>query len=162
MRISREDLIALIREEKQKSTKKYDDAEELTGDQDKLPDNLQKAIIDKEKKKNESALRRRLRRIVVEECPGGMTGEPEMASADSQMSPAPAPDLDSAMPCPIKTASKMKEAGATEAELMDFVNTLIDEFRAGGTTVPEEPAQIAHADGPEGDGVGDLLSILGL
>ena len=162
MRISREDLIALIREEKQKSTKKYDDAEELTGDQDKLPDNLQKAIIDKEKKKNESALRRRLRRIVVEECPGGMTGEPEMASADSQMSLAPAPDLDSAMPCPIKTASKMKEAGATEAELMDFVNTLIDEFRAGGTTVPEEPAQIAPPDGPEGDGVGDLLSILGL
>ena len=45
---------------------------------------------------------------------------------------------------------------------MDFVNTLIDEFRAGGTTVPEEPAQIAHTDGPEGDGVGDLLSILGL
>ena len=160
MRISRKDLIALIREEKQKSTKKYDDAEELTGDQDKLPDNLQKAIIDK--KKNESALRSRLRRIVVEECPGGMTGEPEMASADSQMSLAPAPDLDSAMPCPIKTASKMKEAGATEAELMDFVNTLIDEFRAGGTTVPEEPAQIAHTDGPEGDGVGDLLSILGL
>ena len=162
MRISREDLIALIREEKLKSTKKYDDAEELTGDQDKLPDSLQKAIIDKEKKKNESALRRRLRLIVTEECSGGMTGEPEMASADSQMSLAPAPDLDSAMPCPIKTASKMKEAGATEAELMDFVNTLIDEFRAGGTTVPEEPAQIAHADGPEGDGVGDLLSILGL
>lgn len=160
MRISRKDLIALIREEKQKSTKKYDDAEELTGDQDKLPDNLQKAIIDK--KKNESALRSRLRRIVVEECPGGMTGEPEMASADSQMSLAPAPDLASEMPCPIKTASKMKEAGATEAELMDFVNTLIDEFRAGGTTVPEEPAQISHPDGPEGDGVGDLLSILGL
>ena len=127
MRISREDLIALIREEKQKSTKKYDDADELTGDQDKLPDNLQKAIIDK--KKNESALRSRLRNIIIEECPGGMTGEPEMASADSQMSLAPAPDLASEMPCPIKTASKMKEAGATEAELMDFVNTLIDEFR---------------------------------
>ena len=60
------------------------------------------------------------------------------------------------------SAAKMREAGASEAELMDFVNTLIDEFKGGGTTVPEEPAQLMHPDGPEGDGVGDLLDILGL
>ena len=35
-------------EEKAKSTKKYDDNSKLKGDQDELPDQLQKAIIDKE------------------------------------------------------------------------------------------------------------------
>ena len=35
-------------EEKAKSTKKYDDDPKLKGDQDELPDQLQKAIIDKE------------------------------------------------------------------------------------------------------------------
>ena len=35
-------------EEKAKSTKKYDDNPKLKGDQDELPDQLQKAIIDKE------------------------------------------------------------------------------------------------------------------
>jgi hypothetical protein len=34
-------------EEKAKSTKKYDDNPKLKGDQDELPDQLQKAIIDK-------------------------------------------------------------------------------------------------------------------
>ena len=34
-------------EEKQKSTEKYDDNEKLKGDQDELPDGLQKAIIKK-------------------------------------------------------------------------------------------------------------------
>lgn len=34
-------------EEKAKSTKKYDDSPKLKGDQDELPDSLQKAIIDK-------------------------------------------------------------------------------------------------------------------
>ena len=34
-------------EEKTKSTKKYDDIPKLKGDQDELPDQLQKAIIDK-------------------------------------------------------------------------------------------------------------------
>tara|TARA_A100001391_G_scaffold200322_1_gene184653 strand:+ start:523 stop:1140 length:618 start_codon:yes stop_codon:yes gene_type:complete len=37
----------LNKEEKQKSTKKYDDHEDLKGDQDELPDGLQKAIIKK-------------------------------------------------------------------------------------------------------------------
>ncbi len=39
----------LIVSEQAKTTKKYDDSKHLTGDQDELPDNLQKAIIDKEK-----------------------------------------------------------------------------------------------------------------
>ena len=178
MRITKRQLLQIIREEKAKNTKKYNDAPELKGDQDKLPDNLQKAIIDKEKEEkneshHESVLRSRLRKIIMKECPGGMMGDPEMPdaspSAHDQMSLAPEPELGdspdpagTSMPCPIKTAAKMREAGASEAELMDFVNTLIDEFKGGGTTVPEEPAQLMHPDGPEGDGIGDLLDILGL
>ena len=161
MKITKRQLMRIIREEKAKSTKKYDDAPELTGDQDKLPDGLQKAIIDKEKEKkneshHESVLRGRLRKIVREAC-GGPDAFPEPSpSAHDQMALAPDPELGDASgqpgskPCPIKTAAKMKEAGASEADLMDFVNTLIDEFKSGGTTVPEEQE------------AGDLLSLLGL
>lgn len=174
MRITKRQLLQIIREEKAKNTKKYNDAPELKGDQDKLPDNLQKAIIDKEKEEkneshHESFLRGRLRKIVRENCGGPHPEEMPNPSAHDQMALAPEPELGdspdpagASMPCPIKTAAKMREAGASEAELMDFVNTLIDEFKGGGTTVPEEPAQLMHPDGPEGDGVGDLLDILGL
>lgn len=170
MRITKRQLLKIIREEKQKNTEKYNDAPELKGDQDKLPDGLQKAIIDKEKEEkneshHESVLRSRLRKIIMKECPGGMMGDPEMPdtspSAHDQMSLAPEPELGdasdsagSSMPCPIKTAAKMRDAGASEGDVMDFVNTLIDEFKSGASTVPDQP---------EDEGVvGDLLGILGL
>ena len=131
-----------------------------------------KRLVRKAKIQNESTKRRKLRSI-IEGCPAGMTDDPPMKddheSASSQMDLAPAPDLpdshghEGGMPCPIKTAAKMKEAGATEGELMNFVNTLIDEFRMGGTTVPEkDPVKISHTDGPVQGEPGDLLSILGL
>ena len=55
MKITQEKLLRIIREEAAKSTKKYDDAPELTGRQDKLPDHLQKGIIDKKKKSKKEA-----------------------------------------------------------------------------------------------------------
>ncbi len=171
MKITKRQLLKIIREEKEKAenTIKYNADENLKGDQTKLPDALQKAIIDKEEEKNEShhesVLRNHLRKIVRENC-GGDHDMPEISmSADDQMSLAPEPELGNAqdpeatgMPCPIKTASKMKESGASEADLMDFVNTLIDEFKSGGSTVPEQPSP----EGPANAAMGDLLSILGL
>ena len=71
-KITRLQLRQIIREE-QKSTKKYDDDSALTGDQDELPDALQKGIIDKvsgeRKKKNESRklTRQQLKRMIREE-----------------------------------------------------------------------------------------------
>ena len=70
MRITKRHLRRIIREEQAKVTKKYDDDSALTGDQDELPDALQKGIIDKvsgkrKKEKNESMriTKRQLRRI---------------------------------------------------------------------------------------------------
>jgi len=58
MELTRKQLIRIIREEATKSTKKYDDDPALKGDQDELPDALQKGIIDKEEEeKNESMIR---------------------------------------------------------------------------------------------------------
>jgi hypothetical protein len=75
MRITRRQIRQIIREEA-KSTKKYDDDSALKGDQDELPDALQKGIIDKtvdereeEEKKDESLMRitkRQLRAIIRE------------------------------------------------------------------------------------------------
>jgi hypothetical protein len=79
MRITKGQLRRIIREEAKGVTKKYDEDSALQGDQDELPDALQKGIIDKtvddreeeeEKKKNESSFRvsrRQLRRIIREE-----------------------------------------------------------------------------------------------
>ena len=79
MRITKRQLRRIIREA-EGSTKKYDDDSALKGDQSKLPDGLQKGIIDKtvedreereeeeREEKNESVriTRRQLRRIVRE------------------------------------------------------------------------------------------------
>jgi hypothetical protein len=170
MKITKRQLLQIIREEKAESTVKHNADDRLTGDQTKLPDALQKAIIDKEEekeKKDESAQRQRLRQIILDECPEGMSDEPEMADDLMQLAPEPAlPDAhghqDGGMPCPIKTAAKMKESGATEQQLMDFVSTLIQEFKMGGTTVPEQDPMLGQLDDTDQDITGDLLSILGL
>jgi len=61
MQLSKKELLRIIREEAAKSTKKYDDDSALKGDQDELPDALQKGIIDKtvedREEKNESTIR---------------------------------------------------------------------------------------------------------
>jgi len=75
MKITKRQLRRIIREESKGLTKKYDDDSALRGDQDELPDALQKGIIDKtvadreEKEKNESfrITKRQLRRIIQEE-----------------------------------------------------------------------------------------------
>ena len=104
------------------------------------------------------------KRRLMEECPMGMTDDPAMPGPDAH-GPDDHEHSEGSMPCPIKTAAKMKESGASEQQLMDFVATLIDEFRSGGTTVPDLPPKLpASPDGPPGPdgGPGDLLSILGL
>lgn len=60
MELTKKDLLRIIREEATKSTEKYNDDSALKGDQDELPDALQKGIIDKavdDKEKNESMIR---------------------------------------------------------------------------------------------------------
>jgi hypothetical protein len=88
MKITKHQLRSIIREEAAKSTKKYDDDSALAGDQDELPDALQKGIIDKtvddrKKKKNESMKRitkRRLRKAIREAC--GLAMDVPEASLD--------------------------------------------------------------------------------
>ena len=51
MKITKRQLRRIIREEAAKMTDKYDDDPALAGDQDELPDHLQKGIIDKAEEK---------------------------------------------------------------------------------------------------------------
>lgn len=73
MKITKKALLQIIKEEAAKSTEKYDDDSALKGDQDELPDELQKGIIDKavedREEKNESIrfTRSQLRKIMMEE-----------------------------------------------------------------------------------------------
>ena len=94
MKMPKRDLLRIIREEAAKSTKKYDDDSALKGDQDELPDELQKGIIDKavedrEEKKDESTIRftrGQLLRILREEMELAQKVEPQVLDADSLMS----------------------------------------------------------------------------
>ena len=88
MHISKKDLLRIIREEAAKSTKKYDDDSALKGDQDELPDELQKGIIDKtveDREKNESMIRftrKQLLKILHEEMELAQKEEPQALDAD--------------------------------------------------------------------------------
>jgi len=80
----------IIREEAAKVSKKYDDDSALTGDQDELPDPLQKGIIDKtvedrEKNKNESMIRftkKQFMRILKEEMALAQKEQPAPAAEE--------------------------------------------------------------------------------
>ena len=70
MKITKRQIQRIIREEKAKMTKKYDEDPALKGDQDELPDALQKGIIDKKKKKKNESTRvtkGQLRKIIRQE-----------------------------------------------------------------------------------------------
>lgn len=54
--LGEEKVLELLRSVDEKSTEKYDDDPALKGDQDELPDNLQKAIIDKEEDEVDEAI----------------------------------------------------------------------------------------------------------
>ena len=66
MKISKNQLKQIIREQ-MKSTEKYDDDSALKGDQDELPDALQKGIIDKAKKEKKNESREEYLQRVVQE-----------------------------------------------------------------------------------------------
>ena len=89
MNISKRDLLRIIREEAAKSTEKYDDDSALKGDQDELPDELQKGIIDKtvedREKKDESTIRftrKQLLKILREEMELAQKEEPQALDAN--------------------------------------------------------------------------------
>jgi hypothetical protein len=51
------------------------------------------------------------------------------------------PDLGSDMPCPIRTAAEMKDAGASPDDVLHWIQLLLSEFAAGPDAhamVPEE------------------------
>ena len=83
MKITMRHLRKIIHEENKGMTKKYDDDSALTGDQDELPDALQKGIIDKTVRDREEATtqknetirltKEQLRRIIRE----ALTGHPQ-------------------------------------------------------------------------------------
>lgn len=86
--MSKRDLLRIIREEAAKSTEKYDEDSALKGDQDELPDALQKGIIDKtveDREKNESTIRftrQQLLKILREEMELVQEEEPLALDAD--------------------------------------------------------------------------------
>jgi len=100
MKITKRQLRRIIREA-EGSTKKYDDDSALTGGQSKLPDGLQKGIIDKtvedreeheeeeREEKNESRriTKRQLRRIIKEEKIKLLSEQPdhEMYASDDEL-----------------------------------------------------------------------------
>ena len=82
------------------------------------------------------------------------------------------PDLGSDMPCPIRTAAEMRDAGASGDDVLHWIQLLISEFAAGdgiaGMPVPEEEDEfsfsgdVALLPGDEAFGVGYEAGMRGL
>ena len=79
MRITKRKLRRIIWEEAAKDTKKFDDDSALKGDQDKLPDHLQKAIIDKEVEEEEAEDKKK-KEPVARIRSGGRESKPSVVS----------------------------------------------------------------------------------
>ena len=69
---------------------------------------------------------RQLRRIIREACAAGH-------------------DAHDTMPCPIEAATKLKEAGATESEVLDWVQRLISSFSDRVSNIPEQDVEVIYA-----------------
>jgi len=122
MKISKRQLIRIIREEKAKSTKKYDDDSALKGGQSELPDSLQKGIIDKtveereeEEKKDEtmrikySHLRKIIREAILTEAEFyGETPEGQLVGTEKE---------DAQFRNQLRAEKEMKAAGLTKDEI---------------------------------------------
>ena len=93
MKIGRNYLLRIIKEEAAKATKKYDDSDSLKGDQDELPDALQKGIIDKKYKedvKEEGKIRftkKQLLKILEEEMQALAQKEAPVAEEEVEVTP---------------------------------------------------------------------------
>ena len=63
----------------------------------------------------------------------------------------------SAMPCPMSTASQMKDAGATPADLMSWIGQLLNQFNEPQQSEP----QVLVDDGDEFSFTGDVGELPG-
>ena len=79
------------------------------------------------------------------------------------------PDMGPDMPCPIRTAADMKNAGATSNDVLDWVQLLLSEFAAEGAGLgPEEEDEFSFTGdvtllpGEEAFGVGYEAGTRGL
>ena len=79
------------------------------------------------------------------------------------------PDMGADMPCPIRTAADMKNAGATSDDVLDWVQLLLSEFAAEGAGLgPEEEDEFSFTGdvtllpGEEAFGVGYEAGTRGL
>jgi hypothetical protein len=131
MRITKRQLRNFIREEAAKSTDQYDDDSALRGDQDELPDGLQKGIIDKtvedreeaeDEEKNEA--RRLIRKLVREELTQAVTDD-DFAKALRDVWDAVRIDVDIRNPTwEDKADEAMAMFGTYEPRLADQFNAL--------------------------------------
>jgi hypothetical protein len=131
MKITKRQLRRIIREETAKATKQYDDDSALKGDQDKLPDKLQKGIIDKTVEDREEAkdektneVRRLVRQMLREELVPAVTDD-EFAEALRRTWDAVAIDVDIRNPTwEEKGDEAMAMFGTYEPGLADQFNAL--------------------------------------
>ena len=100
--------------------------------------------------------------LQMEECPAGMAAEPA--------APAEVPSLsmhavDGAavgeeMPCPVKTAGMIRDAGASDGDILEWVRTLLEQLTTAVSVGPSEQEEfsftgdVGELPGDEAFGVG--------
>ena len=130
MRITKRQLRRIIREETAKATKQYDDDSALKGDQSKLPDGLQKGIIDKTVEDREEAegeeaaneVRRMIQDIMLER----RTGNPAIREEESELIRAVEKFYDKYMLVMGMDPSNPRDLQRTRRTIDDLIGAVMD------------------------------------
>jgi hypothetical protein len=156
MKVTKRQLRRIIREEKAKSTKKYDDDSALKGGQSELPDPLQKGIIDKtveereeEEKKDETTRIRysHLRKIIRE----AILSEVEFYDETPEGQLVGTEEEDTQFRNQLNAEKEMKAAGLTKdeiAQMWAFIKETADPFDFMETPMYEKLFDWFAFDGP--------------
>jgi hypothetical protein len=99
--------------------------------------------------------KRQLKKLIREAC-GDLAGEESMVDpmADSMAEPM------TEMPCPYGTADALRDSGASDAEVLEWVSTLLASFQGGGEF--SFTGDVGELGGDEAFGVGYEAGSMGL
>ena len=122
MKISRKYLLQVITEEAAKATKKYNDSDALKGDQDELPDDLQRGIIDKKYQED-------------------VKGESKIRFTKKQLMTILEEEMDALVQKEVPDAETEEEIEVTPEDLIGIVQGVVQDVAA---EVEEEPKVMGH------------------
>jgi len=92
---------------------------------------------------------RKVLRRIIREC-----GDEMSAMSSVEQLPGMHPDDSAGMPCPIAAAADLREAGASDADVLDWIQKLLSSFAHGDNEEFSFTGDVSLLSGDEAFGIG--------